>query len=195
MKLLRLLPGAAKKESLEGEVLTFEMHLSRVLEGLWSFTVKLVRDPIKAEDLLQEVILKAYRGLESLKNRNHFKPWIFQIAYREWVSSHRREASVPFLDIPLDENMFVDHNPWDHFPEIETQDRLGEELEKELEHLEEPFRQVVVLKYVEGFDYQEIAQVLDISEGTVASRLFRAKALLKEKLWQYAEEKGWVKDS
>jgi RNA polymerase sigma-70 factor (ECF subfamily) len=194
VKPFRLIRGE-KKEAVVREVPSFETLLAPVFDRLWSFIQKLSKDGVWAEDIFQETTLKAYRALHTLQDPSRFKPWIFQIAYREWVSSKRREAQVPFFDLPLDENMFIDHNPWDSFSFEAPQFSLGEEIEKELENIDQHLRQVILLKYMEGFDYQEIAHILGVSEGTVASRLFRAKALLKEKLWQIAKEKGWVKDS
>ncbi len=189
MRSLLLIRGENKKDVPLGEELSFEVLLSQVLERLWSFAYKLTSQQIQAEDLFQEGVLKAFQAFGVLQDKGKFRSWIFQILHRTWISTYRKKAH--FLDIPLNEDLFINNNSWDLFPWDENGEKFGEEVEVQLNSLVPEFREVIWLKYVEDFNYQEIAKILNVSEGTVASRLFRAKELLKEKLMTHAKEKGW----
>ncbi len=174
----------------EVEMSDFTLSLSSVLDRLWGFVIKLSGGNIAdAEDIIQDTALKAFKSFEQLRSDLNFKSWIFKIAYHEYINSNRK-SRVPFLDVPIEPSMIEDSSSWEE--QIFTnKEGFGEELNIAVDELEDEFKEVVWLKYVEDFSYEEIAKILSISSGTVSSRLFRAKALLKERLWLFAQRNGW----
>lgn len=173
----------------------FEVLLNPLFDRLWSFVSKLEWQRYDAEDLLHDAILRAYTAYEQLRDLEKFKSWIFQIVYRESVTRQRRKRVTPFLDIPLDENMVADSSSWEACSWESSLVHFGEEVQRAVDDLVMPHREVIWLRYVEGFEHIEMARILSITEGTVASRLSRARALLKERLWEYVKEIGFGRDT
>ena len=97
MAMMRLVRPVVREEPPPDQ--SFEGLLVPLLDRLWSFARRL--SPEQAEDLLQEAVLKAYRFFNTLQDRQKFKPWIFQILHRQWLSVMRNRR--PFLDLPFDE--------------------------------------------------------------------------------------------
>ncbi len=131
-----------------------------------------------ATDALQDAFIKAWRSLRSFDLKRSFSPWFFQIL-RNQCRDALRKRKVRFRLEALDERLEM--NPAD--PEqsparIQERRAAKEQLWKALEQLSEDHREIIVLKEIEGFRYGEIARILNVPEGTVASRLFHARRAL-----------------
>jgi RNA polymerase sigma-70 factor (ECF subfamily) len=158
------------------------------LDALFRFAVSLSRDPADAEDLVQETCLRAIRGIAHNGIKSDPKLWLFTILRNVWINEWRRRANGP--EFVLLEKTRADGGP--------LQDWLGDERERPEDNfdrhvasgrirmaisgLPEVFREVVVLRYFEGFTYRQIASILDCPTGTVMSRLSRARAELRAAL-------------
>ena len=129
-----------------------------------------------AEDLLQEIFVKVYRNLNDFDQSLKFSSWIYRIAHNQVVSHWRKmkvrpqvlkfEADEDFLKfIATDEDLARD---------IERK-FSGEEVRKMMENLDDKYREVLVLKFLEGKDYKEISDILEKPLGTVATLINRAK--------------------
>ncbi|MDD2972386.1 MAG: RNA polymerase sigma factor [Lachnospiraceae bacterium] len=141
-----------------------EVHKS----GMYRLAVSILRNSTEAEDAVGEAIIKAYEKLDKLKDADKFKAWIMQIVVHEAQNIYRTKKHFQYVeDLELTGASY--------------QDEHLELLELVLE-LPEEFRSVVVLFYYEGFSQKEIAGILQTPEGTVKSRLFRARKILQEKL-------------
>lgn len=132
-----------------------------------------------AHDALQEAFVKAYEALHRFDLRRPFGPWFFQIL-RNHCRDMLRSRQARFKVETLDERLEMRPADAAHGPERVRQRAAARELLwRALEKVDEDHREVLVLKELQGFRYNEIARILDIPEGTVASRLFHARRALK----------------
>lgn len=141
-----------------------------------------------AEDLVQEACLRAIKGLVQRGVENDPKVWLFTILRNVWINQWRRRAKGPefiLLGINRDDGgpfqkWFSDERgrPDDHF----ERNVMCEKIHTAIGDLPEMFREVVMLRYFEGFSYRQIASVLGCPAGTVMSRLSRARTELRGRL-------------
>ena len=135
-----------------------------------------------ARDALQEAFVKVYDNLARFDLRRAFAPWFFQIL-RNQCRDMLRSRQARFRVEALDERLEMREADEGYDPERRREKTAARELLwKGLERIGEDHREVLVLKELEGFRYGEIAEILDIPEGTVASRLHHARRALKEAL-------------
>lgn len=176
-----------------------------MLDMLYGAALRLCRDAADAEDLVAETVARALANLDSLKDPQCLRAWVFRILANTFHSECRRRhrhAEVPFVEVPEEENQgffwLFDklHQPfllwWDEAEQAFLDTLVREDIERALDALPEAFRIVVVLAEVQGFSYQEIAEMLEIPVGTVRSRLSRGRSLLQKALWVHAQAAGWV---
>ena len=143
-----------------------------------------------SRDVAQEAFLSAYEKLGTFRQEASFYSWLFRIAYNAAVSNRRRQRgprrSLDDLrerigDEPRDESTGID--PSSHLQSTETQTQVRDALAQ----LGPEYRDVIVLKEIEGLQYDEIAELLGCPIGTVRSRIHRARQLLREKLARVVE--------
>ena len=135
-----------------------------------------------ARDALQNAFVKAYDALDRFDLRRPFAPWFFQIL-RNQCRDMLRSRQARFQREALDERLELRPADPDSGPERHRERAAAKELIwRALEQIGEEHREVLVLKELQGFRYGEIAEILDIPEGTVASRLFHARKALHEVL-------------
>lgn len=164
-------------------------------EALTAFAYRLTQDPTEAADLVQVAYLKAYRFLDSYQRGSNAKAWLFRILKNAFINDYRRRQSRPHTvdydevitleeDESADVPVYVDlrHELFAHL--------LGDEVTRAINGLPVNFRLVLLLADIEDFTYEEIARITDVPIGTVRSRLFRARNLLKDRLRPYAERHG-----
>lgn len=149
------------KEKFTQEVLNAEQTMYRVAKSI------LLNDH-DCEDAVQEAVLKAFSKLSSLREEKYFKTWLIRILINECYRNKRAKSKlVPF-------NEYAD-----------TQPKIHDDysyLYSAVIQLKEPIRIVIVLHYIEGYSVQEIGKILKIPAGTVKSRLYSGRKLLKEEL-------------
>lgn len=134
-----------------------------------------------AEDILQEVFLKAYRNLNSYNPKYEFSNWIYRIAHNEGVSFLRKNKKRKVEIANDSENNLFDSLASDIDLEKEYIEKDSLKKTKEvLSQLDPKYTEVLVLKFLEGMDYNEISEILHIPSGTVGSLISRAKVKLKE---------------
>ena len=155
----------------------YEFHRDRV----YNLSLYMLGDALWAEDTMQTVFLKAHRGLGSFRSESSFGTWIYRIALNECqnqLRSHRTQL-VPIEEI-LGEEPERDERL---LPDVAHQARQRSEIiRRAVMDLSPKLRAVVVLKYFEGFSYDEISSLLECSPGTVASRMNRALLKIEERL-------------
>ncbi|HWO41599.1 MAG TPA: RNA polymerase sigma factor [Candidatus Eisenbacteria bacterium] len=167
---------------------TAESAILENLDALYGFAMSLTRNPTDAEDLVQEACLRAIKGLAHNGIRSNPKVWLFTILRNVWINEWRRRASGPefiFLEKaraeggPLHECLSDERERPEDWLE---RNMASGRLRSALSGLPAAFREVVVLRYFEGFSYREIATILGCPAGTVMSRLNRARAELRSML-------------
>ena len=129
-----------------------------------------------AMDLTQDVFFKVYKALASFRNESSIYTWIYKIALNTANTFLRKNGR-------LNQNYIEDVG--ENTLKTGNQEELKTILKTKIEELPQHYRDVIILHYFEGFDYNEIAEILDINVGTVKSRLFRARQMLSEKMRRY----------
>ncbi|MBD5547283.1 MAG: RNA polymerase sigma factor [Lachnospiraceae bacterium] len=145
--------------------------------AMFRLAYSIVQNREDAEDVVSESILKAYSHLAELKNTKKMKAWLFQIIANESRTCLRKRKQVELTE------------DFSLFSANETKEKSSYDLLESVYQLSENFREVILLYYFEEFRIKEIASILAISEGTVKSRLSRARETLKRALEQ-DDQKG-----
>jgi RNA polymerase sigma-70 factor, ECF subfamily len=169
-------------------------------QPVYGLVYRIVNDPADAADTTQDVFLKVFRGMKQFHGGSSLKTWIYRIALHEaanrrrwWFRHKARETSIEPVESDgtgAGENAMqmalTDHadSPFDSVAQHEVQRRVEEELQK----LAEPYRTTLILRDLEEMSYEEIAEVLEISLGTVKSRLTRGREALRQRLAPYVRE-------
>ena len=140
-----------------------------------------------AEDILQDVFVKVYRNLNDFDTSLRFSSWIYRITHNQVISHWRKTKSRPqVLKFEADED-FLKFIANDEDLALDTERKFeSEEVRQLVDALDEKYREVLVLKFIEGKDYKEISDILQKPLGTVATLINRAKKQLK----RIIEEKG-----
>jgi RNA polymerase sigma-70 factor, ECF subfamily len=170
-------------------------------QPVYSLVYRLVTDPTDAADTTQEVFLKVFRGIKHFHGESSLKTWIYRIALHEasnrrrwWFRHKSKEASIEPLQsggeasgIGIKDSLIDDgQSPFDRAAQHEIRLRVEEELRK----VPEPYRTSVVLRDLEEMSYEEIAEIMQTSLGTVKSRLTRGRDALRRRLKSYIREVG-----
>ena len=160
---------------------------------LYSLIARTIPDPCEAADITQDVFIKIYRGIGNFHGDSSLRTWIYRIALHEasnqrrwWCRHKRKEITIEHELSAEDGEAFhlkdtlVDQHesPFD----LAAHAEMREQVEAAVREVPEPFQAVIVLRDIEGFGYEEIAEILNINLGTVKSRLMRGRAHLKARL-------------
>jgi RNA polymerase sigma-70 factor (ECF subfamily) len=174
------------------EALLFEEMVTSHLDPLYRTAVRLTGRPQDAEDLVQETYLRAWRSLHTYRPGTNPKAWLFRILHNAHIDRFRASTrTVQTVDeLEGQDPAFVVHDT----PEsLVLSGVMDAELRQALMELPEVFRSCLILADLEGFSYQEIADILSIPRGTVMSRLFRGRRAMRRALTHYGREHGYVK--
>jgi RNA polymerase sigma-70 factor (ECF subfamily) len=155
----------------------------------------LTRNRVEAEDLVQETYLRATRAFGRLSPDANLKAWLFAIMRNIWLNQLRAAGARPeFVDIDAEEEADLPDPATDDPYIILVREMERETVRSAIERLPDHYREVVVLRDLEGFSYQQIATMLQCPAGTVMSRLGRARKRLRASLrgWQSSpDSRGW----
>ena len=153
-----------------GELDAFEELVRRYEKRVYAIALRSAGSPEDAADITQDVFLRAWRSIESFRGDSGFSTWLFRITMNQCVDYARHKQSQPPTQ-PLVQG-----------EDDEDNSELGRELAAALDEVSEEHRRIVLLRDVSGMSYTEIAEILEISEGTVKSRLARARIALRKVL-------------
>jgi len=184
-------PGTAPERWAEFE----EVALPH-MDALFRTALRMTRNRENAEDLVQETFLRAYRSFDTFEKETNCRAWLFRILTNSYINRFRRAVKVgtqvPFESV---KSFLVSDEAAETAPDAEDEadfrEALDEEVKHALEELPENFRLPVVLAFVEGMSYKEIAQTMGCPIGTVMSRIFRGRQLLRKRLAPYAHAHGY----
>jgi RNA polymerase sigma-70 factor, ECF subfamily len=171
-------------------------------QPIFNVVSRMVSDPADAADTTQEVFLKVFRGIKHFHGESSLKTWIYRIALHEasnrrrwWFRHKSRETSIDPAGNAQQQNpapgirdYLADqgYSPFERFAHEEVRLRVEEELRK----VPEPYRSAVILRDLEDMSYEEIAEITQVSLGTVKSRITRGRQALKQRLSSYIREVG-----
>lgn len=180
-----------------GDRQAFEELAYPLLDSAYRTALRMTGQPASAEDLVQEAYLRAFRGFSQFERGTNFKAWLFRILTNVFLNDYRRKSREPqstdFSEVePADPATISGQFKAEEVEAIRA--HLGDEAVRAIDRLPPDFRLPFLLSTFEGFSYKEIASILDIPIGTVMSRLFRARRLLKSDLKEYAKASGYLKD-
>mgnify|MGYP001341514334 FL=1 len=164
------------------------------MDQLYSHALRLTKNPADAEDLVQETYLKGYKAFNSFKDGTNLRAWLFRILTNSFINAYRKkqrsfdEQEVEDIEA-FNTLSSADYSSNTHLG-ISAEDALFErltddEIQTAIDSLPGTYKDVVLLADVQGFSYKEIAEILDVPDGTVMSRLHRARAKLKDLLFDY----------
>lgn len=177
----------------------FNAEMIPHLDALYNFAIRLSADPNDAEDLVQDTIVKAYRFFSSYERGTNAKAWLFRILKNSYINNYRKVSKQPY-QVDYDEissyyeTVRSDRSDTTDMEQIIYREMLDDEVTRALNRLPEDFRTVVLLCDIEGFTYEEIANMLDVPIGTIRSRLHRGRNLLRSSLTNYASRRGYYEE-
>lgn len=169
-------------------------------QPIYNLVYRILADPADAADTTQEVFLKVFRGVGRFHGESSLKTWIYRIALHEaanrrrwWFRHKSRETSIePNPDLPAVssslEEYLIDRSESPF--EVAAHEEVRTRVEEELAQVAEPYRTTVILRDLEEMSYEEIAEIMQVSLGTVKSRLTRGRVALKERLKSYVSDAG-----
>jgi RNA polymerase sigma-70 factor (ECF subfamily) len=163
LKLGRLTPVDDRKiveRVLNGDTEAFNLLVRQWEKPIYNFILRMIGDRDEAMDLCQDSFMKAYRELETLKDRDRFSAWLYRIAHNTCFSKLRKDQGKTFVEL----------QPETRASKSSVENRLA--VEKALQHLPEDQREVVVLKIFQDLKFEEIATIQGAPVSTVKSRLY-----------------------
>ncbi len=181
--------------------LLFEEQAMEHIDKLYAHAMRKTGNSSDAQDLVQETYLKAFAAFDQFQQGTNLKAWLHRILENTFINQYRKQQNQPF-QAPLEEL-----EDWQigeaesrtasssRSAEAEAIDHLPARVVKQaLQDLPEEFRNAVFLVDVEGYSYQEVADIMETPTGTVMSRLHRGRKMLRESLSDYAKEFGFGRD-
>jgi RNA polymerase sigma-70 factor (ECF subfamily) len=170
----------------------FRLLVERYQRQIHGLIARMVRDPVLAEDLAQETLIKAYRAIATFDRKRRLSSWLFKIAHNTAIDHLRknRPRTVP-LESPEEDRvdpLALLAEPEHRSPEARARGRdLAEALQDALMDLRPDYREAVLLRFQQGLPYEEIADILELPLGTVKTHLHRARRQMAKTL----REAGW----
>jgi len=183
--------AALIEELRAGSEEAFAWLIARFHQPIYSLLARTVQDRADAADLTQEVFVKVFRGVGNFHGESSLRTWIYRIALHEasnqrrWWMRHKQQEVAIDQETSESENgsparlidMLVDPSESPFEAAVHTENR--ERVEADLKQVPEPFRTTLILRDIEGFVYEEVAEMQGVNLGTVKSRLVRGRACLK----------------
>jgi RNA polymerase sigma-70 factor (ECF subfamily) len=177
-----------------GDLTAAEALYRKYRQSVHGVVWRMTRGAPEAEDLVQDVFVRALRGLKGFRGQSSFRTWLFHIASNTVLNHLERGERAPFagsLDEPLategDGERVGDRiaSPTPRPEDLTIGQELDEAIQAAIDRLPPPFRMALVLRDIEGLAYDEIASALDVSLGTVKSRIARARSQVQQWLRDY----------
>lgn len=166
----------------QGDRQSFNRLVMNYQNLVYSFLYRLAPKWDDLDDLAQEVFVKVYHSIKDLKDVSQFKSWLHRIAVTVYLDELRRRKKRQERFVSDDALLETQSRPSEH-PERElARKELHEQLQTAIERLPEEFKLAIVLREIQELSYDEIAEALKTSIGTVRSRIFRGRKLLREML-------------
>ena len=190
-----VVPEASDSQRAQEE---FEAIALEHFDALYNTALRLTREPSEAEDLVQETFLKAFRFFHRFEPGTNMKAWLFTILRNTYINAYRKAARQQQVDFDQVVPLYAapeTSKEWSNQQSVEEMLRyvVQDDVKRALDELPEEYRIVVLLADLEDFSYKEIASIVGCPVGTVMSRLFRGRRLLRKNLADFAKKSGFIK--
>ncbi len=169
-------------QALRGDPAAFGQLVRRYQDRLFTSLVHVVSSWQEAEDIVQDTFVQAMLKLHSFRRDSAFYTWLYRIAVNAALHRQRRHRQTSSVDAARVLTGSEPMDPGDDPAERLIRAERVAEIQRALGTLSEEFRLVLILRDMDGFDYQSIARILNVSVGTVRSRLHRARSLMRQQL-------------
>lgn len=193
----KVVPEDYRSESTREE---FEALALEHFDALYNTAMRLTRNPGEAQDLVQETFLKAYRFFHRFEPGTNIKAWLFTILRNTYINAYRK-ASRQQQQVDFDQvaPFYADPSAtseWTNRGSVEEMlhHLVQDDVKRALEALPDEYRMVILLADLEDFAYKEIADIVGCPVGTVMSRLFRGRRLLRKSLAEFAKKSGYIRE-
>ncbi len=192
--------GPTEAEAAAAKRALFEEQALPYMDQLYAAAMRMTRNPSDAADLVQETFVKAFQAFGQFQQGTNLKAWLYRIQTNTFINSYRKKQREPYQGTidELEDWQFggaesITQGRSTRSAEAEAIDHLPDSAVKDaLQSIPEDFRLAVYFADVEGFSYQEIADIMKTPVGTVMSRLHRGRRLLRDRLADYARDRGIV---
>ncbi len=187
-----------EKESAAERTKRFERDALQYMNQLYAAAMRYTKNPEDAQDLVQDTYIKAYNSFHQFEPGTNLKAWLYRVLTTTFINTYRKDQRRPQTsDSELEDWQIAEASSHTSDQGKSTEDVVLENLpdsdiKNALAEIPEEFRMAVYLADVEGFSYKEIAEIVGVPAGTVMSRLHRGRKQLREKLTDYARERGYV---
>ena len=177
----------------KGDVLAFEQLIEAYQKKAYNIALRFMGNEEDAKDMAQDALIKVYRYIDSFKEQSSFSTWMYRIVVNTCLDEIRKRKKI--ISISIDGNDKEEQYKLDSLlpannetPEtIFLNNQRKEEIQKAIYSLNDDYRNVIILRDMNGFSYEEISILLNCAEGTVKSRINRGRNQLKEKLTKVLE--------
>ena len=182
----------------EGDRQAFQELVETYQRKVYGICIGMLKNPADSKDVSQEVFIKVYRYLENFNFESSFYTWLYRITVNkciDFIRKQKRKKEVDYDDgILRDGDVEGDDDILPsrlgiHPDRVYGRKELRAKMLEALETLSEKHRTILILREVEGLSYEEIAEVLDISKGTVMSRLYHARRYFQDAVKEYVGDK------
>jgi len=176
------------KRSQEGDIRSFELLVVKYQKRIFNVIFRIVKDSVAVEDLAQEAFLNAFKAIKGFKGGSSFYTWLYRIAANVSINYLSKNKKATFIDEEhLERASVTESAPGREIsPERHTLNReSANAISEAIETLPDDIKKAVMLREYEGLSYEEIAEIMDCPIGTVRSRIFRGRNILKGLLKEY----------
>jgi RNA polymerase sigma-70 factor (ECF subfamily) len=171
----------------------YETYIKPHVKGLFNYAYKITEDYFYAEDLVQETIIKVLEKFDTIRKKKSIKWWLFKTLKNKFLDKHKKSKRLVIIESKtIEDNAMNFNRKRINIEDDFVKEELAREINEVINNLPDIFKEIVILNEIENFKYHEISQILDIPEGTVKSRLSRARKMLEAKLYEIAIREGII---
>ena len=153
---------------------------NRYYKTMYNTSIRIVKDSFEAEDIMQDSFLLAFTKLDTLKDRKIFGPWLKRIVVNNSIYHYKKNSK--YNNVPLDDVLYKVEDSSDGIDTTELTNLKAKQVLDTIKTLKENYQICLTLHFIEGYDYEEISDILNLSSANCRTMISRAKDSLRQKL-------------